>query len=254
MAIEAPGLRPLLGASPQPPMRVLRDLCAAPSPVRCAPHVRAYTCTLNRSARGFYNSTLHLQRARPLMSLPADLVEALSVAPGSVKLFVATSQNPDVEGAMRNLSELASRMEHARKAGCWIEAISLRLQYQDMWLRTYFENSGPKEERQREFGRLLRQCFEQGLHKALYDRLARFNKARIQAIHGFMVGSIAYGDLQTVVTDSDGLSEDLAEFVLLNSGQVVTLQDLEGRHANRGDQIFHLPSCIEHLRGRGPML
>jgi len=182
-----------------------------------------------------------------------DILAAIRAEPvGTFKLFRATEEQPEVEQAMANLAELAQRIRHARLANCLIEVISLRLQYMDIWLRVYFENTPHQEARQQEFGRLLKQCFQQGLEKDLYDKIHKFNKDRVKAIHGYLVGVMKYDDLAPVVAESDGLSEALAEFVLVNSGEPVTIE-FERQHHNRGDVVRHLPSSIAHLRTRDPI-
>ena len=150
---------------------------------------------------------------------------------------------------MTNRADLAVRIRHAKEHNCLIEVISLRIQYIDVWLRIFFENKPHTGEREREFGRLLRQCFELGLDKNLYDRLVQFNKERVKAIHGYLLGLIAYERLRDVVAESDGLAEALTEFVLINSGEVVT-EDFEKQHHNRGDAVYHVPNLLAQLRSR----
>lgn len=187
------------------------------------------------------------------MSDTGSLIAAIRAAPeGTFKLYRTTEEQPEVEQAMENLAELANRVRHAKSSNCLIEVVSLRLQYMDIWLRVYFENTSHHEVRQQEFGRLLKQCLNLGLDKDLYDRIYRFNKDRVKAIHGYLVGVMRYEDLSTVVAESDGLSEVLAEFVLVNSGETVTV-DFESQYHNRGDTVRHLPSTIAHLRSRDPV-
>src|SRR6266850_2756011 len=88
-----------------------------------------------------------------------------SLPPGTFKLFRATEAQPEVEQSMANREDLSDRVCNARQAKCFIEVISLRLQYMDIWLRVYYENSSHTEIREREFGRLLKQCFGVGLPK-----------------------------------------------------------------------------------------
>lgn len=178
----------------------------------------------------------------------AQLIEAIrSSPPGTFKLFRATEAEPEVEQSMANREDLAVRVRHARESNCLMEVISLRLQYMDIWLRVYYENTPHTEPREREFGRLLKQCFKQGLPKGLYDKLHHFNGDRVKAIHGYLVGLIAYDQLATVVLESDGLSEELTEFVLLNSSEAVT-EAFATQHHNRGDAVYPVQSLIAHLR------
>ncbi len=179
--------------------------------------------------------------------------EINSSPPGTFKLFRATEEEPEVEKSMNNMAELSSRIAHARKANCLIEVISLRIQYQDLWLRIYFENRHhDAERRQQEFGRLLRQCFKLGLEKTLYDKILKFNKDRVKAIHGYLIGVTTYEELSSVVAESDGLSEKLADFVVRNSGEVVT-EDFVNQHHNRGDAVYHIPRLLAHLKERPPI-
>ena len=134
---------------------------------------------------------------------------------------------------MANQAELAARIKHAKAVNCLIEVISLRIQYLDLWLRAFFENTPHKVVREREFGRLLKQCFKQGLDKSLYEDIHQFNRNRIKAIHGYLIGITTYTELGVVVGKSEGLSEALAEFVVLNSGEIVTYE-FENQHHDRG--------------------
>jgi hypothetical protein len=179
-----------------------------------------------------------------------QLLEVIrSSPPGTLKLFRATEQQPEVEQSMANRADLAIRVRHAKEQNCLLEVISLRIQYMDIWLRVYFENTPHTGPREREFGRVLRQCFDLGLDKDLYNRSVRFNKDRVKAIHGYLLGLIAYDRLREVVAESDGLAEALTEFVLLNSGEVVT-EDFEKQHHNRGDAVYHVPNLLAQLRSR----
>jgi hypothetical protein len=153
---------------------------------------------------------------------------------------------------MANRSELAARIKHAKETGCFIEVISLRLQFIDLWLRVFYENTPHQEPRQREFGRLLKQCLKQGLEKNLYDRIHAFNGDRIKAIHGYLIGVTTYEELRVVVETSEGLSEALAEFVVLNCGETVTDQ-FEHQHHNRGDTVYHVSNLLARLRSGAPL-
>jgi hypothetical protein len=178
----------------------------------------------------------------------AQLIAAIRLSPpGTFKLFRATEHQPEVEQSMANRSELAARIKHAREADCFIEVISLRIQYIDLWLRVFYENPPHREPRKREFGRLLKQCLKQGLEKTLYDRIHTFNGDRVKAIHGYLIGLTAYDELRGVVEKSEGLSEALAESVVLNCGETVTDQ-FEHQHHNRGDSVYHIPSLLTKLR------
>jgi hypothetical protein len=180
----------------------------------------------------------------------SNLIEAIRQSPpGTFKLFHATEAQPEVEQSMSNRVQLAACVQHAKKSNCLMEVISLRLQYMDLWLRVFYQNTPHTEPRQREFGRLLTQCMKLGLAKDLYDRILEFNKNRIRAIHGYLVGLVAYEQLGAVVAESDGLSETLAEFVLFNSGEIAT-DTFATQHHNRGDAVYPVHALVAHLRSR----
>lgn len=153
---------------------------------------------------------------------------------------------------MSNQAELAVRIRHAKASFCLIEVISLRIQFLDLWLRIFFENTPHQGARGKEFGRLLKQCLKQGLDKNLYDRIYKFNDHRIKAVHGYLIGVTTYAEIGAAVRESEGLSEALAEFVLLNCGEVVT-DEFENQHHNRGDAIYDVPRLLAHLRS-GPAI
>lgn len=182
-----------------------------------------------------------------------SLIEAISSSPsGTFKLFRSTEGEPEVEKSMQNMNELVKRITHARNVGCLIEVISLRMQYLDVWLRIFFENVPHSDKREREFGRLLKQCFKVGLNKNLYDRIYNFNKHRVNSIHGFLLGITTYEEMNAVLNESDGLSRELPEFVIANSGDIVT-EEFANEHHNRGDMVYHIPNLLKHLRERPPI-
>jgi hypothetical protein len=173
-----------------------------------------------------------------------------SSPPGTFKLFRATDERPEVEQSMANQGELAARIQHAKASNCMIEVISLRIQFLDLWLRVFFENTPHQKAREREFGRLLKQCLKYGLDKNLYDRIYKFNHHRIKAIHGYLIGLTTYKEMGVAVENSEGLSEGVTESVLLNSGEVVSADEFENQHHNRGDAIYHVPNLLAQLRSR----
>ncbi len=181
-----------------------------------------------------------------------DVVEQIRAAlaeapPGTYKRFKGngTGVEHDIQAHMANLAEVRQRILLAIRAGCFIEVISLRLQLMDYWLRIYFvENALPDSKRDREFGRLLEQCSQLGLEPGLVSRLREFNKSRIAAIHGFVVGHVRYPALEATARASQSLSRDLIAFVLQTTGQVVTT--LEG-YPNVGDMILNVPAALQNL-------
>lgn len=182
------------------------------------------------------------------MSKTNSLIEAIqSSPPNTFKFFRATEEKPEVEQSMRNISTVAIKIAHARSANCLIEVVSLRLQFMDVWLRIYFSNTNQTEKRERDLVKLLKQCFKAGLDKDIYDSILKFNKHRVEAIHGYLLGLTSYEVLSGVLDDSDGLAERLVEFVLLNSGEFAD-ESFATTYHNRGDAIYHLPAMLEALR------
>lgn len=180
----------------------------------------------------------------------ASLIDAIRSAPaGTFKLFRSTDKEPEVEQSMANVAEISGRIRHAKATNCLIEVVELRMQYIDLWLRVYFENTPHTEKRQRYFGRLLEQCLKQGLEKRIYDRILEFNRHRVNAIHGYLVGKMQYEHLAGVISESDGLAEVLTEFVLLHSGEVV-YEDFTQQHHARGDAVYDVPLFVQQLRAR----
>ncbi|AOY90516.1 hypothetical protein BKK79_00740 [Cupriavidus sp. USMAA2-4] len=175
-------------------------------------------------------------------------VDAIAAEPpGSFKLFRTRDADPAVEVQIRNMAELMQRVEVARRAGCLIEVVSLRLQYIDVWLRRFFDSKASADaQREREFGRLLRQCFELGLEKGLYDRIQQFNNARVKAIHGFLVGATDYDSIEEAVHASDHLARETAAFVVKFGGEDVTA-NFVNEHHNRGDSLYHVADTLASL-------
>ena len=179
-------------------------------------------------------------------------IEAISLAlasspPGTYKLYRGdgTGVDIDIEKHMRNLGSVGKHIKHAKEVGCLIEIISLRLQVIDYWLRVYFVNFAPSNvKRQREFGRLLDQCINLGLDMILSGKLRNFNRHRINAIHGFVVGTTSYEELKTVVGESEYLISNTIISVLENTGTIIV--KLDGFH-NVGDMIINVKAYIEKL-------
>lgn len=143
---------------------------------------------------------------------------------GTFKLFIADGVGTEENFAqhLRNLDVISEKIAHAAANECFIELMSLRLQVIDFWLRVYFYNVPENtESREREFGRLIKQCFKLGLDKRIYDSLLRFNKHRVEAIHGFMIGTISYEKIEEVAVEADKILRESIEYILKNSGKVV---------------------------------
>lgn len=144
---------------------------------------------------------------------------------GTFRLYKADGVGTEerIQQHLSNSDELEKRLTHAVESKCVIEVISLRLQVIDFWLRMYYSNRAPKGSvREREFGRLIKQCFDLGMPESLYLRLKTFNARRVDAIHGYVVGSTSYDALVPVAEATERLLKDVVIFVVSHSGTVVT--------------------------------
>ena len=79
----------------------------------------------------------------------------------------------------------------------------------------------------------------------LFQELQVFNKHRINAIHGYIVGFTDYEELVKVSNNSKILSTRVITFVLLNCGEVITKFD---GSFYVGDMILNVPAQIQHLQ------
>jgi hypothetical protein len=188
----------------------------------------------------------------PPSAVDLELWHRIETEPeGTFRLFKADGVGTEerIQQHLSNYDEIASRIAHAVQSECLIEVVSLRLQVMDYWMRVYFSNRASEgQTREREFGRLLRQCLDLAMPQALYARLIDFNKKRIDAIHGYVVGNTSYSALRKVAADCESLLRDVVIFVVKNGGTVVTSRD----HvcASPGAMVIHLAAfCAEVERG-----
>ena len=171
---------------------------------------------------------------------------------GTWKMYLATGAGieENIFQHIGNVVELRNRIYHAIEANCYIEVISIRLQIIDYWLRLFFSNKAATDQkREREFGRLLKQVLNLGLEKALYEQLLEFNRHRINAIHGYVIGTTSYETINKVAIESDQLLRACVEFVIRNSGVIVNSRDQ--LVANPGALTLHVEwYCKEISEGR----
>jgi len=170
---------------------------------------------------------------------------------GTFRLFRATGAGTEerIKIHLQNLDEITERLRYAVGVGCVIEVISLRLQVIDFWLRIYFTNRAPAgTKREREFGRLLDQCRQIHLPDDLHAQLREFNQRRIDAIHGYVVGSATYSTLEPVASNSDALMRDTIVFVLRNSGLPVGSR--EELRASPGAMVIHVEDFCDEILSR----
>jgi len=170
---------------------------------------------------------------------------------GTFKLFLAegVGTEENIAQHLNNIDVVSEKILNAVNNKCFIELISLRLQVLDFWLRIYFynipENTEPRE---REFGRLIKQCFRLGLEKNIYDKLVTFNKHRVDAIHGFMIGTISYEKIEEVAIEADQLLRETIVFILENSGNVVSSR--EQLVDNPGAMTIHVSGFVHEITNK----
>lgn len=124
----------------------------------------------------------------------------------------------DIDRAIKNLDEIAARTEYAIKQGCYVEAISLRMQQLEFWLRLFYVAANRKgkvfaPEDKRTFGTIVNDCALLGFEPELIVGLREFNNRRIDAIHKYVLGAIDYDELQRVCEQSVRLPEQICKYV-----------------------------------------
>ena len=184
--------------------------------------------------------------------MSGDIVNKVKNVPaGTYRLYKGSGIGHDEDSIhthLNNLSGISEKIQRAIELECFIEAISLRLQIIDFWLRVFFVNRCAEgQTRKREFGALLDQCKGLDLDQEIYEKLKAFNKHRINAIHGYVIGKTTYKELEPVVKESKKLSSELIIYVLENTGE--DIQDMEGRTFEVGDMILNWKAQIVHLQG-----
>jgi len=102
--------------------------------------------------------------------------------------------------AFKNLGEIMERADRAESLGFFVEAISLRLQHTEFWLRMFWVAKNPESKifepgDKSTFGNLIERCAKLNFKPALTHELRRFNKHRIDAIHKLLLGATDYDQL-----------------------------------------------------------
>ena len=150
-----------------------------------------------------------------------------------------------IQQHFKNSKEVKQRIQTAVTSNCQIEVISLRLQVIDYWLRLYLENSDPQIQRDREFGRLIRQARQVGLPSKIYDKLISFNNTRKDAIHGYIVGTTSYDEIEKEAIDCKDLLIETIIHVVQNSGVIVSSRN--DLYANPGAITMNVAWFCQNL-------
>ena len=123
----------------------------------------------------------------------------------------------DENKLFENLAELKTRTAEALNKSCYIEAISLQLQFADFWLRLFLvaktEEDILRGDR-KTFGQVIRECEKVQLDSALAKRLREFNQKRAAAIHGYLLGAMTYEDLKVVIAEYRDIGMEVMRYVI----------------------------------------
>jgi len=122
-----------------------------------------------------------------------------------------------VKQAISNVGELIARAERAYELGCYIEAMSLRLQQMELWLRLFqlAKDGGGRlfaADDKRTFGQIIADCERFGFDTELVGLMRAFNLHRTRAIHKFILGAIDYEHLRVICARYSALPVQVGAF------------------------------------------
>ncbi|HAT8546190.1 TPA: hypothetical protein I7180_05860 [Vibrio vulnificus] len=180
----------------------------------------------------------------------SDIVAEVRKAPkGSLKIYNGHEIGLDDDCILKhleNMQAVSNQIASAIDSGFYIEAISLRIQIADFWLRVFIRNTDENAVVVRkEFGNLLKMSKKLGLPDDIYQELKAFNDTRVKAIHGFLLGKSSLDALEDSARQSKLIISVLIVWVLENCGEVIT--DIEGRCTRVGDMILFWQRAVEQL-------
>jgi hypothetical protein len=145
-------------------------------------------------------------------------VVANIVAPDQISSVSALAvQIVNSEQAMSNVGELIARAERAYELGCYIEAMSLRLQQMELWLRIFqlAKNGGGSlfaADDKRTFGQIIADCERIGFDIELVRLMRAFNLHRTRAVHKFILGATDYEHLRVICARYSALPAQVGAF------------------------------------------
>jgi hypothetical protein len=149
----------------------------------------------------------------------AEMNELISLSPAGTftempSLELAGLHNTDQ--ALLNFHGVEERLQQAIGKGFLLEAITLRAQLLELYLRYFLaavhgEVIPPPPQDRFTLGVLIERAKQKGLDSSLVGRLETFNKGRIAAIHHYLLGSAPYEQLKTVLDGSTGLFPGLVK-------------------------------------------
>ncbi|SRR6266436_811737 len=140
------------------------------------------------------------------------------VAPDQISSLSALAlQIVNGEQAISNVAELIARAERAYELGCYIEAMSLRLQQMELWLRIFqlAKNEGGSlfaSDDKRTFGQIIADCERIGFDTDLVRLMRAFNLHRTRAVHKFILGATDYEHLRVICARYSSLPAQVGAF------------------------------------------
>jgi hypothetical protein len=165
-------------------------------------------------------------RAKQQLS-DAEFDELISLSPPGMFIRmpdISVAGLHDLEQALKNLLEVNERIRKAVVAGFYLEAIALRAQFIELILRLFLgelqkETTPLKPEDRLPLGNLITQAEQKGLDGATVERLRKFNRDRIVAIHRYMLGAAPYEGFEPIFKESEGLVPILVKAVANKVGK-----------------------------------
>ena len=170
------------------------------------------------------------------MTLAPELIEELlSLAPAGTFMALPPVMDIGVSNVQQffsNTFDIQKRYRRATEQGCFIEVIALRVQHMELWLRMFWVAKNGRGSvfsagDRRTFGMIIGACVEVGLPEDLATDLRCFNDIRIDAVHKYVLGDIAYDDLATAASDHPRLNSRVVEFVRSKIAWPATVEDFE---------------------------
>ena len=183
----------------------------------------------------------------------SEIEEWIAKFPGQLKRFDRWEDDPGVEQHIDNGKELLDHIHRAEAAGCFVEVMSLKLQFADDWLRYFIKFKSPTDDVEKllMFGKVVTRALELGLDASLAARLRSFAEGRNNALHGFVAGRVSYASVEAAARNTAGLVGEVFRWVLTNAGTPLFPGDLAGGRRERGDRVINVPVC---LNARNPEL
>ena len=127
----------------------------------------------------------------------------------------------DIKTGFNNLRQLSRRSKIANKNKCYLEILSLRLLFLDLFLRMYICGEIARKYKilgkmrpDIMFGQLIKIAEKIGMNEKHIKRLRKFNNDRTKGVHRLLLGEIKYRDLKKVCDKYKNLGKEIRDYVL----------------------------------------